>query len=234
MHAELEALLQLQAEDDVVDALVARLEGVTPRLAALDAERAKAARQLEQALGQLQAAERKQRELAQLVAEHRQRQERNVAQLDLVKRMKEATAAMAQVEAGKKLLLEGENDLRELGHRVDAIRQATEAHREALADFDATQGAKRSAIEAERGALEAELAAARGKRDSVAQGVPPAMRTMYDRIRSRRHTQVVFPVHGGACGSCDTAVPVQRRNQMHARGTLESCEGCGMLLYATE
>lgn len=234
MHAELEALLQLQAEDDVVDAIVARVEGVTPRLAALDAERAKAARQLEQALDQLQAAEKKQREVAQLVAEHRQRQERNVAQLDLVKRMKEATAAMSQVEAGKKMLLEGENDLHEIGVRVDAIRNATEAHREALAEFDATQGAKRAAIEAERKALDAELAAARAKRDVVAQAVPGGMRGMYDRIRARRRSQVVFPIHDGACGSCDTAVPVQRRNQMLTKGTLEPCEGCGMLLYATD
>ena len=234
MHAELEALLQLQAEDDVVDAIAARIDGIAPRLAALDAERAKAARQLEQALGQLQAAERKQREVAQLVAEHRQRQERNVAQLDLVKRMKEATAAMSQVEAGKKMLLDGEHDLHEIGLRVDAIRNATEAHREALGDFDATQGEKRAAIDAERTALDAELATARARRDATAQAVPGGMRGMYDRIRSRRHARVVFPVQAGACSSCDTAVPVQRRNQMHAKGSLEPCEGCGMLLYAAE
>lgn len=234
MHAELETLLQLQAEDDVVDAIVARIDGITPRLAALDAERAKAARQLEQALGQLQAVERKQRDVAQLVAEHRQRQERNVAQLDLVKRMKEATAAMQQVEAGKKLLLEGEHDLREIGTRVDAIRNATEAHREALTEFDATQGEKRAAIEGERQALDAELASARARRAAAAQKVPAEMRGLYDRIRGRRHSQVVFPIHDGACGSCDTAVPVQRRNRMHAKGSLEPCEGCGMLLYATE
>lgn len=234
MHAELEALLQLQAEDDEVDAIVARIDGISPRLAALDAERAKAARQLELALDQLQTAERKQREVAQLVAEHRQRQERNVAQLDLVKRMKEATAALSQVEAGKKMLLDGEHDLREIGIRVDAIRNATEAHREALAEFDATQGEKRAAIEAERQALDADAAAARAKRDAIAQAVPAGMRGMYERIRARRRSQVVFPIHDGACGSCDTSVPVQRRNQMHLKGTLEPCEGCGMLLYATE
>lgn len=234
MHAELEALLQLQTEDDEVDAIVARSDGIAPRLAALDAERAKAARQLELALDQLQAAERKQREVAQLVAEHRQRQERNVAQLDLVKRMKEATAALSQVEAGKKMLLEGEHDLHEIGIRVDAIRNATEAHRAALAEFDATQGEKRAAIEAERQALDAAVRAARAKRDTIAQAVPEGMRGMYERIRARRRSQVVYPIHDGACGSCDTSVPVQRRNQMHAKGTLEPCEGCGMLLYATE
>ncbi|MEP7382552.1 MAG: hypothetical protein ABI910_12750 [Gemmatimonadota bacterium] len=234
MHAQLESLLLLQAEDDVVDEIVIRLDHVTPRLAALDAERAKAARQLEQTLVQLHAAERKQRELAQLVDEHRQRQERNVAQLDLVKRMREAEAATSQVESGRKLLLEGENDLRDMGVRVEGIRQAVEAQRGALADFDATQEDKRAEIETERAALDAELSAARRKRDGIADKVPDAMRTIYDKMRDRRRRQVVYPIAYGACSACDTSVPVQRGKQMAIKGTLEACEGCGMLLYASE
>lgn len=234
MHPQLEALLLLQAEDDVVDAIVTRLDEIAPRLAALDAERAHAARRLEQTIGQLQAAERKQREVAQLVAEHRQRQERNVAQLDLVKRMREAEAAQSQVETGRKLLADGENDLREIEGNVAAIRQAVEAHRQALAEFDASQAARRGEIEADRTALEAELAAARGKRDGMANDVPAGMRTMYDKMRSRRRKQVVYPIAYGACSACDTSVPVQRGKQMALKGTLEACEGCGMLLYATE
>lgn len=234
MHAALEALLLLQAEDDVVDEILARLDRVAPRLAALDAERVRAARQLEQTLTELLAAERKQRDVAQLVAEHRLRQERNVAQLDLVKRMREAEAATSQVESGKRLLLDGENDLRDAGARADAIRLAAEGHRHALADFDATQEAKRAAIEAERAALDAELSMATGKRESVAQQVPDNMRTMYDKMRVRRRTQVVYPIAYGACSACDTSVPVQRGKQMALKGTLEACEGCGMLLYASE
>lgn len=234
MHAQLEALLQLQAEDDVVDAIAARLDAITPRLAALDAERARAARQLEQTLEQLQAAERKQREMAQLVDEHRQRQERNVAQFDLVKKMREAEAAAAQVESGRKLLLEGERDLREMGERVQAIRHAADAQREVVAEFDATQQDKRAEIERERAALNAELSAARHTRESKAGDVPNGMRTMYDKMRERRRSQVVYPVAYGACSACDTSIPVQRGKQMALKGTLEACEGCGMLLYATE
>ena len=234
MHAALEALLLLQAEDDVVDEILARLDRVAPRLAALDAERVRAARQLEQTLTELLAAERKQRDVAQLVAEHRLRQERNVAQLDLVKRMREAEAATSQVESGKRLLLDGENDLRDAGARADAIRLAAEGHRQTLADFDATQEAKRAAIDAERAALDAELSMATGKRESVAQQVPDTMRTMYDKMRVRRRTQVVYPIAYGACSACDTSVPVQRGKQMALKGTLEACEGCGMLLYASE
>ncbi|MBK6488666.1 MAG: hypothetical protein IPF98_17865 [Gemmatimonadetes bacterium] len=234
MHAQLEALLSLQAEDDVVDAIVTRIDAIAPRLAALDAERATAARQLEQTLDQLLAAEQKQREIGHLVSEHRQRQDRNVAQFDLVKRMREAEAALSQVEAGKKLLLDGENDLRDIEARVAGIRQAAELHREVLAEFDATQEGKRSEIEAARRALQAELAAAQSTRDGIAERVPKDMRAIYDKMRERRRTQVVYPLAYGACSACDTSVPVQRGKQMAIRGTLEACEGCGMLLYATE
>lgn len=234
MHAQLEALLQLQSEDDVVDAIVARLDDIAPRLAALDAERARAARQLEQTVEQLQIAERKQREMAQLVDEHRQRQERNVAQFDLVKKMREAEAAAAQVESGRKLLLEGERDLRDMGEKVEAIRHAADAQREVVAEFDATQADKRAEIERERAALDAELTAARSKREAKAGEVPNSMRTVYDKMRERRRSQVVYPVAYGACSACDTSIPVQRGKQMALKGTLEACEGCGMLLYATE
>lgn len=234
MHAQLEALLSLQAEDDVVDAIVARIDAIAPRLAALDAERATAARQLEQTLDQLHAAEQKRREVAHLVSEHQQRQERNVAQFDLVKRMREAEAALSQVESGKKLLLDGENDLRDIDTRIEAIRQAAEVHRAVLAEFDATQEGKRSEIEVERRALQAELAGAQSTRDDIASRVPTDMRTLYEKMRVRRRAQVVYPLAYGACSACDTSVPVQRGKQMAIRGTLEACEGCGMLLYATE
>lgn len=234
MHAELVALLELQAEDDVVDAILVRIDAIAPRLAALDAARAKAARQVELTEGQLADAERKQREVAHLVAEHKQRVERNQHQLDLVKNMREATAATQQVEAGKRMLSEGEQGLREAEETTTGIRHALEAHRAVLAEFDATQEAKRAAIRDEQQALSVQLTEAKGKRDAVAARVPNTMRTMYEKIRSRRKAQVVFAVTYGACGSCDTALPVQRRTQMLSKGTLELCEGCGMLLYATE
>jgi uncharacterized protein len=234
VHAELEALLRLQDADDAVEEILARLDGIAPRIAALDAERARVARQLEQAEGQLAAAERKERDVAQRVAEHRQRHERNVAQFDLVKRLREAEAAQSQVEAGKRMLQEGEHDLAAIGETVTGIRRSVEAHQASLAAFDATQEERRSALTSEQRQHETQLAAARGRREEAAAHVPGTMRTPYERIRARRRARVVYPIHSGACSACDTSVPVQRRAQMQGKGSLESCEGCGMLLYAVD
>ena len=45
---------------------------------------------------------------------------------------------------------------------------------------------------------------------------------------------VLVPLRQDACGHCHTAVPLQRRQIILQGQTLESCEGCGVLLYVEE
>ncbi|MFN8581941.1 MAG: hypothetical protein U0163_13330 [Gemmatimonadaceae bacterium] len=100
--------------------------------------------------------------------------------------------------------------------------------------MDEEQAAERAALDAERLALESELAEARGKRNNTSVGVRGVLLSKYDRIRGRRRAQAVFALADGACACCDTAVPVQRRILMTSSGSIEVCETCGVLLYATE
>jgi predicted nucleic acid-binding Zn-ribbon protein len=146
--------------------------------------------------------------------------------------MREATAAMMQVEAGRKLLIEEENELRSLVNRIadahDSIRQQAAA----LEALDQSQADARSQIETERGTLATELEAASKVRRDRAGAVESALLQKYDRIRNRRRSQALFLLENGACTCCDTAVPVQRRSMMATTGAIEVCEACGVLLYA--
>jgi predicted nucleic acid-binding Zn-ribbon protein len=230
----LESLLALQRQDDVVDDVVSKVEALAPRLRALDAARDHAERQLTETRAMVEADERRHRELEGRLSDHRQRHERNLAHLDAVKRMREATAAMMQVEAGRKLLLEEESELKSLAARVADGHGAIRRQEEDLVALGQSQAEAREAIATEQAALEARLAEERGVRGGIAVGVEGGLLHKYDRIRSRRRSQAVFPLDGGACGCCDTAVPVQRRKQMVASGIITVCEACGVLLYATE
>lgn len=234
MDSDLQALLALQADDDIVDGIAERLDELAPRLAAMDAERERARKLLAQTEGTLEGEEKRRRELEQRLAEHRQKQERNVAQFDLVKRMKEAAAAESQVETGKKMVREGEEEVREASARIATLQRSLEEQREALAALEQAQGEAREKAVGERRALEAELAAARTAREKVASLVSPALRAKYDRIRGRRHSQAVFALVSGACSACDTALPLQKRNVMMSRREVDVCEACGVLLYATD
>ncbi len=233
MKTVLASLLALQAQDDVVDERQERLDALAPRLAMLDAARAGAARNLAESRVLVEADEHRQRELETRISEHRQRHERNVSHLDAVKRMREATAAMSQVEAGRKLLAEEENELRDLVARVSDGHASIRRQEAALGELDASQAEARTEVEAERATLESEVAEARAVRASMAEKVDEALGRKYDRIRNRRRAQAVFALNGPACGSCDTAIPIQRRKMMAITGAIEVCETCGVLLYAS-
>jgi predicted nucleic acid-binding Zn-ribbon protein len=195
--------------------------------------RQRAVRAIEETRAGVDADERRQRELEGRVSDHRQRHERNVAHLDSVKRMREATAAMLQVEAGRKLLMEEENELRALVGRVADSHASLKKQEANLEELDVSQADSRAEIEAERAELGGEYAAASGARKSLAADVEAALLQKYDRIRNRRRSQAVFALDNGACSCCDTAVPVQRRSMMATTGIIEVCEACGVLLYAS-
>jgi predicted nucleic acid-binding Zn-ribbon protein len=229
----LDALLALQKQDDVVDALRARLDALEPRLAELDHVRHRAIKSIEETRAGAEADERRQRDLEGRISDHRQRHEKNVANLDAVKRMREATAAMLQVEAGRKMLMEEENELRAIVNRVADAHASLKRQEAALEELDASQADARAQIEAERAELGGEYAAASGARKSLAANVEAVLLQKYDRIRNRRRSQALFALDNGACSCCDTAVPMQRRSMMASTGVIEVCEACGVLLYAS-
>lgn len=234
MNPDVDALMALQAEDDVVEGILAQLDAIAPRLEALDAVRASAVKALTQLKGAIDSDERKRVDLSQRLNEHKERHDKNVAQLDVVKRMREATAAVAQVEMGRKLLVELEGSHRDVVNRVNEARRVVTEKEAQLGKLDEEQAAARRAIQEEQAVLGVSLASARQAREARAQAVTAGLRAKYDRIRARRRSTSVFPLEAGACGSCDTAIPVHRRQAMTASGSVEVCEACGVLIFARE
>ncbi|HUQ80891.1 MAG TPA: hypothetical protein VM076_07130 [Gemmatimonadaceae bacterium] len=233
MHQDLEALLALQADDDVIDGLDGRLRALGPRISELEKRRRAILENLAATEASTAADEHKHRELEGRLTDHKQRQERNIAHLDTVKKMREATAAMAQVEQARKILMEEESELHTLARRVAEGHKILAAHREALAVQDAEQADERAKIAQERAGIEGAMAEAKAKRAQTATHVPKGILAKYDRIRGRKGERAIFPLRGPSCGHCDTAIPLQRRNQMANTGQIEVCEACGVLLYAT-
>jgi len=230
MQSEVEALLALQEDDTRIAELETRLNALNPRLAALDKKREGAASALARAQSAVEAEERRQRELQGKIQQHKQMQEKNLAQFDAVKRLKEATAAMAQVESARRIIAEDESELTALMRRLGEMRTNVVAQETSLAEVEAEQATAREEIAKERSEIDTALAAARQERSGKTGGVPRALLGTYDRIRTRR-AYALYPLRGESCGNCDTAIPMQRRNQMSVNGPIDVCEACGVLLY---
>ncbi|MGH7529641.1 MAG: zinc ribbon domain-containing protein, partial [Gemmatimonadales bacterium] len=71
-----------------------------------------------------------------------------------------------------------------------------------------------------------------GERAAAAAAVNGTLLTRYERIRRGKTPQALVSLHGDSCGNCFTAVPTQRRALIQRGATIETCEACGVLLYA--
>jgi predicted nucleic acid-binding Zn-ribbon protein len=231
MQQEVEALLALQDDDLKIREIEDQIRSLDPTLAEFDRKREQATAPLTRAQAAVQAEEKKQKELQSRLSQHRALQERNLHQLEDVKRLREATAATAQVEATRRLMAEDESEIAILGRRINEMNAAVSNSRQALSALEEQQRAARPEIEAKRSELQAQLDAAKRDRDGRAGSVSRPMLGKYDRIRGKR-PQALYALRGGSCGNCDTAVPLQRRNIMAVSGQIEICEACGVLLYA--
>jgi predicted nucleic acid-binding Zn-ribbon protein len=229
---EIQQLISLQTLDDQVDALQRELDALAPRKKALDDARSSAQAELANTESSIVVDDKRRRELEARLTDHRTKQERNLAALDQVKRIREATAAMAQVEAGRRLLIEEEQELDTLVRRVATSRDYAVKQRRAIEALEAAQVDERRQLDEESSRIGGELQAARARRNDQAAGISRNVLSRYDRIRARRHGHAVFALAGGACGCCDTAIPIHRRNAMASSGTIDVCETCGVLLYA--
>jgi uncharacterized protein len=231
MLQEVEALLALQEDDLKIREIESQIHALDPQLAELDKKRDHAAAALARAQSVIQVEEKKQRELQARLSQHKTLQERNLHQLEDVKRMREATAATAQVESTRRLMAEDESELAILGRRITEMNAAIVASKQALAAVEHEQQEARPEIESKRAALISQMQDAKRDRDGRAGAVSRPMLGKYDRIRGKR-AMALYALRGGSCGNCDTAIPLQRRNMMAGTGEIEVCEACGVLLYA--
>ncbi len=232
MNPDVDALLVVQQHDAIVRGIEARRDAFGPRLQVLDQVRAQARAEVMRIAAQYEKETASARALEARVAECRERHARNQAVMDQAHKLKEATAALAQVETGRRVLAEAESELLAATRRLTDLRSSGRAAQEMVLLIDDDQTAERAAIATDQSTIGAELEAARAARQAVAVAVSPSMLSRYDRLHQRRRDNALYALTPhSTCSACDTAIPLQRRPLMAGGRTIEVCEGCGVLVY---
>jgi predicted nucleic acid-binding Zn-ribbon protein len=234
VHPDVAALLAVQEDDLSIDALESQLTALRPRIDQMSKDREKATAALQQARQAAEAEERRRAEIAGRVAQHKALYDKNQAALNHISSMKEATAATAQLDQAKRMIDEDERELASIGQRLQEANRAVSDRERIANELAEAQEQARSSLAADQQKIERDLTSARALRADKVQKVPRNLLSQYDRIRSRKRTHVVFPLNGSSCGNCDTMIPMQRRSAMTGSAKTEVCEGCGVMLYATD
>lgn len=234
MHQDLEALLVLQEKDRLVSDSERALAALEPEDRRLNEQFAAAERALQSARRSGEDALRRRDELEGKIANYRTMQEQRRQRLEWVRGAKEASTLMAELDLARSVLVKEEAEFMRSGDAVhEAERKIAEAET-ALAAVREAQAPDREALAGRRESIMAEIERAQAARGEAALGVNGALLIRYERIRRGKAPLALYSLHADACGNCFTAVPTQRRVLIQRGASIEGCEACGVLLYASE
>ncbi len=234
MRADLTTLLELQDRDTAVRAVQDEIQALNPEIERLDAELKEAEAQLEVAKNGAGEADRKRADLEGRIESYRVMQERRRQRLDWVKGAKEASTLMAELDLARSVLAKEESEwLRSAGAVQEAEKRVAEAQ-ERVDEVRAAQAPKREEIRGTVAEFEVTLVAAAAKRDESSQSVRADLLMAYQRVLRGRAPRALYPLKGGACGHCFTAVPLHRRHEIQNAEAFAPCEACGVLIYLDE
>ena len=234
MHPDLESLLALQDKDLALVNCDVRLKALEPEARALDEQIAAAERVVAQARAAIQAAVDRRGGLEGKIQSYRTMQEQRRQKLEWVRGAKEASTLMAELDLARTVLAKEEAEFMRSGDAVGEAERRTAEAENALDKVREAQSAQREALAVKRQEIAGERETAAREREAAAKSVNPTLLARYDRIRRGKAPLAVFPLHGSSCGNCFTAVPTQRKALIQRGATIETCEACGVLLYAKE
>jgi predicted nucleic acid-binding Zn-ribbon protein len=234
MHPDLVKLIDLQAKDAEVAACEQRLEELKGETAGLDEALQHARALLDKARQTAADGQRRRDELETRIESYRILQDRRRLRLEQVRNPKDATTLMTELDLAQAVMAKEENDWVRSADMVIQLEVKIKDAERTLETVETAQAPERAEVAQRRAVLEGERDAALSVRDATAAQLDKAIRGRYERLRRTRSSDVIVPLVGGACGSCHTAVPMNRRSQIRAGHVVDACEACGAILYPSE
>jgi hypothetical protein len=232
MDQHLQRLSDLQGLDTRVAGLERKLEAIPGRIQAIR-DGVQQARAAMEALRTKLDTVRKDTRARQKDLEYNQSQKaKGDARLYEVKTNKEYSAVLAEIETLKVEKGRVEEEILALMEAEEQLgREIAEADRRLTRQAEEARGQEAAATEELR-ALEADLAAVRGERGSLAREIPRDLLAQYSRLlRGRGGLAVAIVGSNGICSGCRVSLTPQRFNEVRQSSQILPCESCGRILY---
>jgi predicted nucleic acid-binding Zn-ribbon protein len=233
MHPDLEKLLELQTKDLALLETDVRLKALGEEIAALDAAMERAREDAETAKRRLEEGVKKREELEKVIEGQRAQQEKRRARIEQVRTAREVQALMTEMDLARSTVARSESDWVKASDLTSQQEGAVKEAEERMVALRDDQTGERARLDEAKAVLEQEREVALRAREAAAAAVERTLRTRYDRLWSSRLAVVVVPLRGDACGACFTSIPRNRRSQIRAGTHIDTCEGCGVILYPT-
>jgi predicted nucleic acid-binding Zn-ribbon protein len=232
LKAELEQLIALQNADTSIRRLQAELESTPRRRAEIENEFDQRAFEFK-TLGQARDAARDARaQLERDLAEQRARAEKAERDLMSSTNSKSYEAAIREADAAKKQISELETKILEQMEAGEAAEKALAEREPEFSRLRTERDERLQAFDEQARALAAEVEARRRERERLFAGLPPAVKSQYQRIAARiRDGVAMAEARNGSCSACFIALRPQVMAEVRRGDKIVTCDNCNRILY---
>ena len=227
---KLVALERLQAVDLQIEELTRQADAFPAKLAALEADVAKARAAAEIERGRLADNQRSRREAEATLADEKGKVKIWESRLPHLKHQREFAALEREITSAKKTNEAAEETLAALKVEGEPLRGLVNQKEAELAAREAALARESSGLQQSEGSLREKAAALNAKREQERAAVDPKLFSTYELVRKRRGGRVVVQAVNGICTGCHRKLPPHLYNAV-LNGHIEACPACQRLLY---
>jgi uncharacterized protein len=234
VNPDLKALIELQQVDSRLTELGSQIEAVPSRIRSLENELSAFLRSHEEHKLRLSANQKERRDLEGEVKAIQEKISRHKDQLYQVKTNEQYRAMQKEIEGEERNIRKIEDRILDKMVEAEALQSEVQKAAARVDDEKARVASETKRQEAIRQADEAERAELLARRSALADGLNPAHRETYERVRRGRQGIAVAEVRDGFCTACNVRLRPQMYNEVRIGNATVSCESCSRILYYVE
>jgi len=232
VKAELEQLIALQETDTAIRRLQAELDAIPQRRAEIETEfdqRAFEFKALEQGRD---AARAERARLDRELSEQRTRAEKAERDLMSSTNSKAYEAAIREADAARKHISEVETKMLEQMESLEGAEKTLAEREPEVARLRAEHDTALVAFGEQTDRQSVELEALRAERERMIAELPPAMKSLYNRISSRiRDGVAVAEARKNSCSACFMSLRPEMMAKIRRGDEIITCDNCNRILY---
>lgn len=150
-----------------------------------------------------------------------------------VRNLREEAAVHAELDMVRRALEGDEQEALSLLDQIRKLELRLDEQEEALEEARAEIEPRKNELLDERASLQSELSVLQERRETFVGEIDDDELQIYERIKGGgRDVAVAELTPDGACSSCFSMIPLQRRHEVRHGNDMIRCEACGVILSA--
>jgi predicted nucleic acid-binding Zn-ribbon protein len=231
MNSALENLLKLQVIDYDIGELERSKEYLPDMIENLNREIAEARQKLEDARQAMEEARVRQKSLELEIKQKEAELQKYQQQMMSIKTNKEYDALVAEIDAVKQAISNGETELLETIEKAEALEKEIGDLEEKAAQIDENNSKQLEILQNKIDTIGDKMSEKEDERKAVLSEVPRNTLSIYERVRRGKGGQAVVAVKKRACGACFKALTPRQVQQVKSADRVYTCDHCGSIIF---